>query len=1074
MTVPHRSRRGSILLLCLAIISALGVLAYGFVRVAQLHDQSNSSANRQLLAREAALYGLNHAVEEIVRDYTTESFTRMDGPAHAAFVAHDMPYSIDGYYNRSDNPRGGAWIDQRTPGGSINADLDSAAGARTLQAVTKDTWWGGYCSPSSAYITGNTTFDGRGRYYEPEFSNRAGFIPAAGSVPNMPTRPVRFGTPLTTGDALPDRSGGLFLDEHWKRIGGDPRTARTLARYRLRYSVGVTDLDGEVLINPDPAIDYRDFTSSPRPGDYGPGESRIVRGQYAIGAIGWARARFGMQTVEGTDQATGMGGGVSASSRLAHIFLGRGFTSNFDLPAGAVANRRPVTFPLSYRKAGQHNYINHLDLFPGTPGSGAPMATGLFSNPSETPVVTGTPAGGESIGFQSSQQLSRVCMGPQYSFWNFDMASAGGFGEGDHQRDGTIRSVGFYTPFGRGLQTGAPGRYTGNVDTPFAINVMTAPPMALFSMVAGYLPPGAVAIRYHSSATPTASYTAGILGATDLFVAELSDSFARYAAPRRASPALAPDYHVASTFPGDAGYRRPEQRYPGILAFNGYGPDITGAREWSHDTLGRYLRVTGPSGAPVPAGVLDGAWAADVDTRAGGTGATATAEATSPTTVVVTVTSGGSRYSNNPNVVLTGGSGTIASANAAVALGRITTITVTGATGYIADEVLNVSITDTGAPAMSQKAISARDPYSGFCYWQRYAPWQGSGIDHSFLLKPQTYQSTWTPPAWAKSFTGSPGDVGGPAVQWDEWLVGTQPDSIWDAIGQAIAATFAVARGEWLDYPTDNADPATWFDGGPCPPAMRRRVDSVKELDRLFLANLGIDFANPSNPPVQAWASAVNGGVRSFIPAWNPASLRTAAFFDDRLGHILPWVYTVGTTLPPYTAAERTQAMEMIINDFRMSFFGSSPGYTDFMPLDLNGDAKVACSCYPSVSAPPTATPAEIATLTREADLGIDQYAAPSTAVDPAKHFSNTGTFMLARSRFWRIFVRGEVWDNLMSTVVTDTLLESVIAVDPVNSANDVGTLPAAQNPQAGQHATHTLFQRWHFDKYRGHLPRRE
>lgn len=1060
MLQPSRSRAGSILLLCLAIIAALGVLAYGFVRVAQLHDQTNGSANRQLLAREAALYGLNHAVEEIVRDYTTEPFTRLDGPAHATFVAHDIPYSIDGYFN-DDNPRPGSWIDQSTPGGSINADVDSVSGARTLQAVTKDTWWGGgYCSPPSAYLTGNTTYDGRGRYYEPEFFNKAQFTAASGTLPNRPTIPVRFGTTLTTADPLPERSGGLFLDEHWRRISGDPRTARTMARYRVRYAVGVTDLDGEILINPDPAIDYRDYTASPLPADYGPGKSRIVRGQYALGAIGWARSRFGMQTVEGTDQATGMAGGISAAPRLAHIFLGRGFTSNFDFPAGVVANRHPVTFPLSYRKTGQYNYINYLDNYPGTPIGGAPMATSLFANPSETPVVSGNPAGGENIGFQSSQQLSRVCMGPQYSFWNFDMASAGGFGEAYSQRDGTVRSVGFYTPFGRGLQSGGTTRFTGQVDTPFAVNVMTAPPKVLASMVAAYMPPGAVAVRYYSRLVPTASYTAGGIGAFDLFVGELSSAFTRYAAPKRASPAISPDYHVLSLHPGDEGYRRPENRYPGILAFNGYGPNETGAHEWSHDTLGRYLRATGTIAAPVQAGVPDSRWTGDIDFRSGGQGATATATATSATTVVVTVNTGGSRYSPSPMVMISGGSGTLTGAAATVVGGAVTAITATGAAAYKPGEVLTVKITDPGAPTLSAKALSAHDPYNGMCYWQRYDPWQGGNIDYSFPLKPA-------------GFNAPPGDVGGAAVQWEHWLVGTQVDSIWETIGQAMAASFAVARGEWLDYPTDNANPNTWFDGGPCPAAMRHQVTSIKELDRLFLANLGIDLDNPtSSTPTLAWASAANGGVRSFTPVWNLASLRSATFFDDTFGSILPGSYTIGTTLLPYTAAERTQAMEMIINDFRVSFFGSSPGYDDFLPLDLNGDGKINCSVYPRVAGDPALPPDPA--LARASDLGIDQFVATPTAVAPDKFFSSTGVFMMTRSRFWRVFVRGEVWDNLLNTVVTDILLESVIAVDPVNSAKDLEVAPASQNPKGGQYSTHTLFQRWHFDKYRGHLPRRE
>ena len=49
-------------------------------------------------------------------------------------------------------------------------------------------------------------------------------------------------------------------------------------------------------------------------------------------------------------------------------------------------------------------------------------------------------------------------------------------------------------------------------------------------------------------------------------------------------------------------------------------------------------------------------------------------------------------------------------------------------------------------------------------------------------------------------------------------------------------------------------------------------------------------------------------------------------------------------------------------------------------------------------------------------------------------------------------------------------MLETVLCVDPTDKANE---LSAPKNPQGGQYATHTLYQRWHFDKNRDHLPKR-
>jgi hypothetical protein len=176
---------------------------------------------------------------------------------------------------------------------------------------------------------------------------------------------------------------------------------------------------------------------------------------------------------------------------------------------------------------------------------------------------------------------------------------------------------------------------------------------------------------------------------------------------------------------------------------------------------------------------------------------------------------------------------------------------------------------------------------------------------------------------------------------------------------------------------------------------------------------------------------------------------------------------------PTYTATERSQIAELIINDFRMSFFGASPQYgDDFRVYDLNGDGKAACSCYPSN---PGAT-------AKEQNLRIDQY---STSVDPATgialdpvasdpsntYFSNTGTFLLGKSRFWRILVRGEVWDNVLQTTIDRAQLDTVLCIDPLEAANECGTGP--QDPGAGMYATHIMSQIWLLNGIRDFLPKR-
>ena len=73
-----------------------------------------------------------------------------------------------------------------------------------------------------------------------------------------------------------------------------------------------------------------------------------------------------------------------------------------------------------------------------------------------------------------------------------------------------------------------------------------------------------------------------------------------------------------------------------------------------------------------------------------GSGAVATAEATSATVIAVTITAGGT-YTAAPDVLLTGGSGTYTSAVATLTNGVVTAVTVSGASGYVANEMLTVA-----------------------------------------------------------------------------------------------------------------------------------------------------------------------------------------------------------------------------------------------------------------------------------------------------------------------------------------------------------------------------------------------
>jgi len=102
-----------------------------------------------------------------------------------------------------------------------------------------------------------------------------------------------------------------------------------------------------------------------------------------------------------------------------------------------------------------------------------------------------------------------------------------------------------------------------------------------------------------------------------------------------------------------------------------------------------------------------------------------------------------------------------------------------------------------------------------------------------------------------------------------------------------------------------------------------------------------------------------------------------------------------------------------------------------FMPLDFDGDGQVYCSCY----------------STLDAD-GLP-YAAAGTP--PPCYFTIDGNFFMGKSHYYRIFSRGEIWDNFLNRKIDSATLDSVIAIDPEGT-----------NPLDSQ----VLYQRWLYDRY--------
>ena len=160
--------------------------------------------------------------------------------------------------------------------------------------------------------------------------------------------------------------------------------------------------------------------------------------------------------------------------------------------------------------------------------------------------------------------------------------------------------------------------------------------------------------------------------------------------------------------------------------------------------------------------------------------------------------------------------------------------------------------------------------------------------------------------------------------------------------------------------------------------------------------------------------------------------------------------------------ADQAALMELVVNDFRTSFFGASPAYPEFRPLDLDDDGVVRCSVYRRGYA--TADP-----LT-----GCGPNIDPDTK-KPFCRFSLTGYFTFQKSRHYRIFYRGEVYDTMREVVVGQTNGEAVYVVDPDGDVWDVHMRafdPGAKPPGTGTGMTdsHLIMNRHHANRYRGSL----
>jgi len=984
------TQAGTAILLCLGLAAIAVTLGAVFLR--SLMRQSMSGRTEQLIAlsREAAQSGLAHAVEQIMADHlaanltvatTGGSFastapTFLDGPWRAPFVSLSLPGAIWGY------PQGG-W--KRAQFGRA-AEADDVAEENPLCGAAK--------------TAGMDVYDGRGRFYEVGWYNTT--RPAPTAVPAQPVAPLRF-TDLSAG--VPERADGIFLDGDLRRLdSGDPAADRRASRYRLRYAIGLIDLGGHPLINPlaemntdstDPCNDYRNTpldreTAAPNPA-HKPWLEAAANAWYNM--------------VETWQQ------GPTLAVLSEHVFRGRGNISNLDrddrstrLVNGVPQQHQMVTFPMMFRGRGEYNVFARTSYWPG--GEPAPyLAIGLWSVGDETaqPMYSSnrcyaTPAGGDRIHHRAqmtdlggaSHPITHTMVGPQASWHAYASAlrghktyyggGGGGPGYGDQYGYVTPHTDLLVTPFGRRLEksTAAPANwkwYQGRIDTPFHVNVLTAPSLQISQMLLAAMPSHVKTLHWYKDEyynwtgfhiatdsegrpyrveeySPTISSTKDIdvsvaVRGRDLWTRWVGSGLSEFPAPTSISPVdgsiIDPDYYQmfggptaapnGQTVPYDP--RPASARYPGPLMRSGpNSPDDGAPSDQVLDDLAKDIKV---GSKPLPIGNCT--------------------------------------HSGEPLIYI-GGS-------------------------------------DQEYYAYSDPPPNPNHPSARVV--RRLQPG---------LFKPDYQRSYWWP------------------------------------LAKAMSSAIAYVRATWVQYPNNVFDPAVGFN----PASLRdaQACSTLEDLDRAFLRQLGENFDTPGDgvplrPITSTWAdspaTAISNGHRitfSVDPSALSNTIRTLADVTaDRLRS------TFAPANTPGISVERAKVMERMLNDFRMSFLGAGPGYSEtFRPLDFDGDGKVMGSCY---AQNPAATPEEKTFRTdrwKPVDAG---HAKPGRGPMPDSWFTVTGCFYIGKSHHFRIFCRGEVYDNVLRKPVAQQTVDAVWVADP-----------DGVNPRDSR----MIFQRWEYNRSTSELPR--
>ncbi len=1009
------TRSGSFLIVCLSLMGLMIILTFAVLHDLRTQVDTSTGNQRYLLAEGAARSGLDHALEQIVLDYnqttmtvrsaagpvTLPAFTYLDGPYRAPFVSINNPNSMV------------TWLEGNSPTDDDDVRFEDWV-MRPWQ------WWW-----SENGWFGNQLYDGRGRYYEPGYYN---LNPSpAGS--DIPVHPVPF---LDLNAALPERSQAMFYDEQFRRIppSGNPRIDRQNARYRLRYAVGVEDLSGHILINPLPDMHMISGAGFP-PVDYRTPSAANPWMATAINTL----ANYG-----------GVCGGGEFGSQLENVFEGRGYYTNIDLDHTATgingpasARPWPKTFPLMYRSQPNPLLGQGGDCWSSWVYGNGNLTNNLYYSQFGSP--RGLAQGGEilppSCGGGGGNfwpyyvdggpgVIMHCLMGPQMSFDNVAYAASG---ESAHLTDSEFLKYAM-TPFGRRLSTsgyvpyGANRWYQGRVDTPFYMNLMTTPAPLIDSMLYAYVQPWIKTYAFYAlnwyQVTPPDPAT-GWPSASILLRTDAIDG----SKPANQAYGYSRDLMVSTTAPPAFAQWAPPTRQDGNPPGATTPPGAAG-QVISPDYYALDPRLTDPNVVPAGSGLPVKIYP----------GPFMNGNAANPG-------QGGDDLGlNMDEVAAFGQPGNINGPCMSFGFDPYTWPNYSWNHGYLLTYAVNQP-TQTWGFFYSNENNNNKPPSTV----------TGAAITDALNWATLPTDGSVTPPPGWTDGGPNPGANYMEKAPNPNSLVKSHLNSYYFDLIAAMAQAIAVFRSEYLQYSNVffSQDGNPWigkiFNTGQDP--QPQAYQTLRDLDRLFLAELGESLDHPGT------GAPASLGLTAFQPS-NVGHGLTAPFvpyvaknniWSLAQNHLLGTNVTAnGASVASLTDAQRAHVMELLLNDFRMSFFGCSPAYSDvasatqeFRPLDFLGDGMAYCSCYAGSDNDP-----------------IYPLPCAPPGTKPPTYFTIAGAFFIGKSHYYRVFSRGEVWDNLLNHKLDEATLDSALSVDP-----------------EGDDPTQTqfLFQRWMANRYQGMLP---